>query len=86
MGSSPPTSWDTMEPPWSPPPRFFCAINGGRGCSGLQELEEEEASAPYTLFLDPPLGRRKPKDAPLASKPSSESDEAFFIFPVADSD
>ena len=28
------------------PPRIFCAINGGRGCSGLQELEEEEASAP----------------------------------------
>jgi len=34
--------------PWSPlePPRIFCAINGERGCSGLQELEEEEASAP----------------------------------------
>jgi len=40
--------------PWSPPgatPRIFCAINGGRGCSGLQELEEEEASAPLYFIL-----------------------------------
>lgn len=31
-------------------------------------------------------GRKKPEDASPASKPSSESDETFLIFPVADVD